>query len=72
MTNAMKTMLRELLGYRLGNVRQGPRSHSQIVSRADRSAAEALAKLGIVYVVRGDGHGVRAYREADLSNDQRH
>lgn len=61
MTNAMKQMLRELMGYRSGNVLCGERQFSYIVSRADRSAAEALAEIGVINIVE-DERGIRAYR----------
>jgi hypothetical protein len=61
MTNAMKTMLRELMGYQSVLLVQPPRAHSRIVSRADRRAAEELAELGIVRI-NGD-RAVRVVRD---------
>jgi hypothetical protein len=61
MTNAMKTMLRELMGYQSVLIVQPPKDHSRIVSRAGRRAAEALADLGVVRIV--DGRAVRVVRD---------
>lgn len=57
MTNAMKTMLRELMGYRTGNVCHHPKAFSLIVSKADMAAAQKLSEIGVVAVVER-----RAYR----------
>lgn len=51
MTNAMKTMLRELMGYRTGNVRHHPKAFSLIVSKADMAAAQKLSEIGVVKVI---------------------
>ena len=57
MTGAMRTMLRELMGYRTGNVVHHPRRFSLIVSKADLRAAITLENEGIVRIVDR-----RAYR----------
>jgi hypothetical protein len=62
-TKAMKTMLRELMGYRTGNVFHHPKKRALIVTRADLRAAETLQNLGIVRI-----EGRHAFLERAVSD----
>lgn len=67
MTNAMITMLRELIGYQNGNVIYSGKGYSLIVSKADRTAAFGLEAIGIVNVI-SDGRRMKAVLTAPPTN----